>query len=162
MFGGEFGEFDLGGGEFGGGMEDIEVPRNTRSIGFGDEKDITNENKMQVSDFSIFHTINRTPMMFVYLCLLCICVQVSDVTNGTTLLDGSKKGPGDFNLEDRRLDAINDFGGGGDFLDGFGAGDEGMVDLGDLPGVSDINLDEEPPADNGEQALVNIIYFINV
>lgn len=49
MFGGEFGEFDLGGGEFGGGMEDIEVPRNTRSIGFGEDKDLANENDLQVS-----------------------------------------------------------------------------------------------------------------
>lgn len=73
------------------------------------------------------------------------------MTNGTTLLESSKKGPGDFTLEDRQLDAINDFGGGGDFLDGFGVGDEGMVDLGDLPGVSDINLDEETLADKGEQ-----------
>ena len=48
MFGGEFGEFDLGGGEFGGGMEDIEVPRTSTSVGFADEKDRTGGTSMQV------------------------------------------------------------------------------------------------------------------
>ena len=48
MFGGEFGEFDLGGGEFGGGMEDIEVPRTSTSVGFADEKDRTDGTSMQV------------------------------------------------------------------------------------------------------------------
>ena len=48
MFGGEFGEFDLGGGEFGGGMEDIEVPRTSKSVAFADEKDQTGGISMQV------------------------------------------------------------------------------------------------------------------
>lgn len=63
MFGGEFGEFDLGGGEFGGGMEDIEVPRNSKSIGFGDDKDITNENDMQVGQ-STYSTQKRHALEF--------------------------------------------------------------------------------------------------
>lgn len=79
-------------------------------------------------------------------------MQVSDA-NGTTLLDGSTKGPRDFTMEDRQLDAMHDFGGGGDFLDGFGDGDQGMVDLEDLPGMADIPaLEEEPSAtDKGEE-----------
>ena len=51
MFGGEFGEFDLGGGEFGGGMEDIEVPRASKSVAFADEKDRTDGASMQVCCF---------------------------------------------------------------------------------------------------------------
>lgn len=50
MFGGEFGDFgDLGlvGGDFGGGMDDIEVPR-AKSITFADEKDISEKSHMQV------------------------------------------------------------------------------------------------------------------
>lgn len=34
-------DFDLKGGDFEGGMEDIEVPRNAKVGGFGEESDIT-------------------------------------------------------------------------------------------------------------------------
>lgn len=50
MFGGEFGDFgDLGlvGGDFGGGMDDIEVPR-AKSTTFSDYKDITDKSHLQV------------------------------------------------------------------------------------------------------------------
>lgn len=50
MFGGEFGDFgDLGlvGGDFGGGMDDIEVPR-AKSATFSDDKDISEKSHMQV------------------------------------------------------------------------------------------------------------------
>ena len=52
MFGTEFGDFgDLGlmGGDFGGGMDDIEVPR-AKSITFADDKDITEKSNLQVGD----------------------------------------------------------------------------------------------------------------
>jgi len=48
VFGGEFGEFDLGEGEFGGGMEDIEVPRNSKTVAFADDKNQTDRTSMQV------------------------------------------------------------------------------------------------------------------
>ena len=48
VFGGEFGDFDLGGGEFGGGMEDIEVPRNSKTVAFADDKNQTDRTTMQV------------------------------------------------------------------------------------------------------------------
>lgn len=47
MFGDEFGDLGLMGGDFGGGMDDIEVPR-AKSITFADEKDISEKSHMQV------------------------------------------------------------------------------------------------------------------
>ena len=47
MFGDEFGDLGLMGGDFGGGMDDIEVPR-AKSITFADDKDITEKSNMQV------------------------------------------------------------------------------------------------------------------
>ena len=48
MFGNEFGDFGgLIDGDFGGGMDDIEVPR-AKSITFADDKDITEKSNMQV------------------------------------------------------------------------------------------------------------------
>ena len=49
IFGGEFDSFDLKGGDFGGGMEDIEVPRNAQDANFGDERDITEKSNVQVN-----------------------------------------------------------------------------------------------------------------
>ena len=66
--------------------------------------------------------------------------QVSDLTNGTTLQEGHDKRP-DFTL-DEQLPDRGDFGG-GDFLeDGFGFGDGGMGEFGDLPNVPDLTVDE--------------------
>jgi hypothetical protein len=52
MFGDEFGDLGLMGGDFGGGMDDIEVPR-AKSITFADEKDITEKSNMQVFKYTI-------------------------------------------------------------------------------------------------------------
>ena len=44
LFGGEFDGYDLKGGEFEGGMEDIEVPRNTEGAEFGDANEVSHKN----------------------------------------------------------------------------------------------------------------------
>ena len=67
-------------------------------------------------------------------------LQVSDLTNGTLLQEGHDKRP-DFTLEEQLPDR-GDFGG-GDFLeDGFGFGDGGMGEFGELPNVPDLTVDE--------------------
>lgn len=75
-------------------------------------------------------------------------LQVSDLTNGTTLQEGGDK-ERDFVLEDQLPDR-GDFGG-GDFLeDGFGFGDGGMGEFGGVPNVSDIALEEPSKPQEGE------------
>jgi hypothetical protein len=86
--------------------------------------------------------------------ILC-SLQISDLTNGTTLPDDPSKRINDFTLEERLPDA-NDFGvDGGFFLeDGFGPGDGGLADFVDMPTVSDITLDQPnktPEREEGEK-----------
>lgn len=54
IFGGEFDGYDLKGGEFEGGMEDIEVPRNTEGAEFGDSNEVSRKNgSIQVREYLI-------------------------------------------------------------------------------------------------------------
>ena len=74
-------------------------------------------------------------------------LQVSDLTNGTLLQEGHDKRP-DFTLEEQLPDR-GDFGG-GDFLeDGFGFGDGGMGEFGELPNVPDLTVDEAQKKQEG-------------
>ena len=98
-------------------------------------------------------------LFLLYIATVCLSpyfpqtsLQVSDLTNGTTLQEGGDKEP-DFILEDRLPDR-GDFGG-GDFLeDGFGFGDGGMGEFGGVPNVSDIALEEVQKQQEGEGDLV--------
>lgn len=102
MFG-EFGEFDLVGGDFGGGMEDIEVARDART-----DMEITDRSEMQIGDMA----------------------------DGTLLGDDGKAADA-ITMEDRPPG----LGGSGLMDEGFGFGDGGMMDFGEMPNVSDLTLD---------------------
>lgn len=64
MFGDEFGDLGLMGGDFGGGMDDIEVPR-AKSITFADDKDITEKSNMQVCKVILTRIRTYWPNIFI-------------------------------------------------------------------------------------------------
>lgn len=64
------------------------------------------------------------------------------MTDGSAIL-GEAAEAGGVDLKERLPDLGDAFGGGGLMDDGFGLGDGGMMNLGDLPNVSDLNLDPQ-------------------
>ncbi len=85
---------------------------------------------------------------------------ISKIRDDTTLRDEGNKA--DFTLEDQLPDH-GDFGG-GDFLEeGFGGfGDGEMMDMGAMPGISDINLEEdkEEAVANGNKGISSIMCYL--
>ena len=72
--------------------------------------------------------------------------QLSDMTNGTLLGDDGNGGP--LTVKDQLPLGVGDMGGG--LMEGFGAGDGGMMDIGEMPNVSDLTLDHLGNQTNNE------------